>query len=49
MEERGSAESISFVLWCPRKEQIKIYTYDVVFPLVKPEKKSKANRSFLIK
>ena len=49
MEERGSAESFSFVLWCPRKEQIKSTHTMWYSTLEKAIQTNQAKRSFLIK
>ena len=49
MEERGSAESFSFVLWCPRKEQIKSTRAMRYSSLKKAKQMTKAKRRFLIK
>ena len=48
MEERGSAESISFVLWCPRKEQIKSTRMTWYSSWEKAKQTIKAKRRFLI-
>ena len=48
MAKEGSAESFSFVLWCPRKEQIKSTHTMWYSPLEKTIQTTKAKRSYLI-